>query len=160
MHERCVPVLRGMCGFSCSVWPSDPQLTWPKFHLQTHTHILIQYAHTYTPTFISLLDRIYTSLKTMIVSDGNGQKKSPTMNGRKQHPFKLLQVWCWWFHLTMNLCSIGAPGFLAPILGCAQQAAQLGPRCGNHVMWSWKPGDKRPTVGLLLGPGSVPRQFN
>lgn len=43
---------------------------------------------------------------------------------------------------------------------CAQQAAQLGPRCGCHVMWSWEARDKRLMVGLLLGLGSVPQQFN
>ena len=34
---RCVPVLWGMCGFSCSDWPSDPRLTWLKFHTHTLT---------------------------------------------------------------------------------------------------------------------------
>lgn len=34
-----------------------------------------------------------------------------------------------------------------PVLS-AQQAAQLGPRCGSHVTQSWEAGDKR----LMLGP--------
>lgn len=45
------------------------------------------------------------------------------------------------------------------VLCCAQQAAQLGPRCGSHVMRSWEAEDKRPMVGLLIGLGSVPQRF-
>lgn len=41
----------------------------------------------------------------------------------------------------------------------AQQAAQLGPRCGSHVMRSWEAEDKRPMVGLLLGLMSVLQRF-
>lgn len=45
-----------------------------------------------------------------------------------------------------------------PRLG-AQRAAQLGPRCGSHVMRSWETEDKRPMVGLLLGLMSVLQRF-
>ncbi len=54
----------------------------------------------------------------------------------------------------MNPCSVGAPVFpylASVVLRCAQQAAQLGPRCGSHVMRSWEAEDKRPMVVLLHG---------
>lgn len=63
----------------------------------------------------------------------------------------------------MNPCSVGAlvfPYLASVVLCCAQQATQLGPRCGSHVMWSWEAEDMRLMVGLLLGLGSVPQRFN
>lgn len=63
----------------------------------------------------------------------------------------------------MNPCSVGARVFsylASAVLRCAQQAAQLGPRCGSHVMRSWEAEDKRPMVGLLTGLGSVAQRFN
>eukprot|EP00064_Thunnus_orientalis_P004922 superscaffoldBa00000467_g4935 len=35
------------------------------------------------------------------------------------------------------------PYLASAVLRCAQQAAQLGPRCGSHVMRSWEAEDKR-----------------
>lgn len=63
----------------------------------------------------------------------------------------------------MNPCSMGALVFsylASAVIHGAQHAAQLGPRCGSHVMRSWEAEDKRPMVDLLLGLGSVAQQLN
>lgn len=47
-------------------------------------------------------------------------------------------------------CSDFVHPLVFPVLR-AQQAAQLGPRCGSHVTQSWEAEDKRPMVGPLHG---------
>lgn len=91
-------------------------------------------------------------------------KKASKINGTKQHPYlAVLRLLipskgsrAMNSYRRVHPCSPTESQYPA----CAQQAAQLGSRCGSRAIWSWETKDTRVMAGLLLGLGSALQQFN
>lgn len=153
-----------MCGFSCSVWPSDPKFTWLKFHLHIHTHTYTAYS-LLTHALLLLLSPC-SEIEPTPLKNCNNTCEPPQLTDKKDKWQQTTLIESLTIEavdplLSYHEFSVGAPAFpYLAVLRCAQQAAQLGPRCGSHVIRSWEAEDKRPMVGLFLGLGSVLQWFN